>query len=330
MREECIPLDAPAAWINALKGIPHAFGHTWENCYAMYLSTGHNTFLYTFELDGVRIICPIAERSFHGFLDIVTPYGFSGFVGNLPCQVFTDFWKQFVTRRGYVCGYIALNPFFDTSSYYETEDAYAYNCVYALNLTMHIDELFSRLSKNRKRQVLAAHGMTNFVFDKGRLVDFLLSHYRDFYRKKGASTVYQFAPETLIELEDKENVILTGTEGEGEVNAVMMFAYTPYVGEYVLNISRPIGVRHSVALLWNGIKQLKAKKVAWLNLGGGIRPHDGVAQFKERFGGTVLPLLSLKQIYDHDLFRRLCQKAHVNHSDLTGYFPPYRAKLKAV
>jgi hypothetical protein len=325
-KQQCIPLTAPDEWRDALKGIRHAFAHTWENCYAMHLSTGYNTYLYTFEADGVRIVCPFAERPFRNHKDIVTPYGFSGFVGNglysdLSCQ-----WKQFASQRGYVCGYINLNPLLQDETYYEVDDVHAYNCVYALDLTLDLDILFARLSSNRRRQVRTMQRTTTLLFDSSRLLDFLLSHYLDFFRCKGASSVYHFASETLVHLAESENVILVGAEGEEDIEAVTVFAFTPHVGEYLLNISRPGGEKHLAAMLWYGAQQLKARQVAWLNLGGGIRPGDGVAQFKERFGGEIFPLLSLKQIYDQEIFQSLCRQTQADSDDLTGYFPPYRAR----
>ena len=78
--------------------IPHAFGHTWENCYAMSLTTRHRTFLYHFETNGARIICPIAERRYAGQVDIVTPYGFSGFAGVGQSMEFSQAWLRFRAR----------------------------------------------------------------------------------------------------------------------------------------------------------------------------------------------------------------------------------------
>ena len=53
-RQKCIPLDSPAEWKEALVGIGHAFSHTWENCYAMHLTTGFRTYLYCFDAEHVR------------------------------------------------------------------------------------------------------------------------------------------------------------------------------------------------------------------------------------------------------------------------------------
>ena len=325
IRNEWIPLEGQSAWRDALEEIPHAFGHTWENCYAMSLSTGYNTYLYTFEADGVRIVCPIAERSFRGHIDILTPYGFSGFVGNASHPEFPRHWKQEVARRNYVCGYIGLNPILYEPDCHEQKDAFAYNCIYALDLRLELNELFAHLSTNRKRQLRAAGKTGTLIFDRARLLDFMLKHYCDFFRRKGASAIYQFVPETIEELLTHDNIILFGIEGDSGLEEVMMLAFTPYVGEYLMSISSKDDRRHTVALLWSAVQQLKERGVKWFNLGGGIRPGDGVAQFKERFGGQVFALQSLKQIYNPKVFTELCRQMHVNSDDLTGYFPPYHA-----
>src|SRR4028118_253375 len=96
-----IPLSEPAEWRNALEGIPHAFGHTWESCYAMNLTTGNPTYLYLFEDGDTRIVCPVSERLFKGQVDIVTPYGFSGFTGNKEHSDFRRHWKTFAVEQRY-------------------------------------------------------------------------------------------------------------------------------------------------------------------------------------------------------------------------------------
>ncbi len=325
IRNSWIPLNEQSAWKDALEGIPHAFGHTWESCHAMSLSTGHNTYLYTFEADGVSIVCPIAERSFHGHIDILTPYGFSGFTGNGSCLDFTRQWKQEAARRNYVCGYIGLNPILHNPDYYAPEDAYTYNCIYAIDLQLEIEELFARLSKNRKRQLRSTDKSSTINFDQERILSFILRHYSDFYQRKGASAVYQFLPETIEELATRDCVILFGAEGENGIEEVMMLAFTPFVGEYLMSISNNDASRHTVNLLWKAIHLLKDRGVRWFNLGGGIRPGDGVAQFKERFGGQVFPLQSLKQIYNTEIYANLCKQTHKDPEDLKGYFPPYHA-----
>ena len=126
-KEDCIPLDSPAMWKQAIAGIKHSFGHSWENCYAMYLTTGLKTYLYCFENEHGRIVCPISEREFRGYIDIVKPSGFSGFVGTGRIPGFSDHWRRSRQERGYVCGYIGLNPIHDYSDHFEPRDVFPYH-----------------------------------------------------------------------------------------------------------------------------------------------------------------------------------------------------------
>ena len=83
-------------------------------------NTGLETYLYSLQTDGVQIVCPVSERTCRGYTDIVTPYGFSGFVGNGDSPEFSRRWVTFVKLKGYVCGYINLNPLFENSTYFES------------------------------------------------------------------------------------------------------------------------------------------------------------------------------------------------------------------
>lgn len=325
VRQDCIPLDAPANWKEALEGIKHDFAHTWENCYAMQLTTGLKTYLYRFETENIRIVCPISERTFHQHADIVSPYGFSGFAGNADYAGFPHYWKQFVKERGYICGYIGLNPIFENSSYFEPDEVYQHNAIYVLDLTLSRDELFANLSTNRKRQLKNwDETLSSVVIEKPTVTDFFLTNYFAFFRGKNASPVYSFSRDTLSFLVGLDNVLIVGIQRARRVEAVSVFAYTSHVGEYLFNVSLPEGQHHSVALLWYAVNYLKSLQIPWLNLGGGVRMNDGIAQFKERFGGKKLPLKCLKQVYEPEMYRTLCQVVAADPNDRNGYFPVYR------
>jgi hypothetical protein len=325
VRQNCIPLNAPAEWKEALKDIKHAFAHTWENCYAMQLTTGLNTYLYCFEEENIRIVCPISERPFNQYADIVTPYGFSGFAGSADYAGFPCFWKQFVKERGYVCGYIGLNPVFENNSYFEPDEAYLYNAIYVLDLTLSPEELYTNLSTNRKRQLNNWDEiLCSVVLEKPTVTDFLLTNYLAFFRRKNASPVYSFSLDTLSFLVGLDNILIVGIQKAGRVVAVSVFTYTSHVGEYLFNVSLPEGKQHSVALLWYAVTYLKSLQIPLLNLGGGVRENDGVAQFKERFGAMKLPLKCLKQVYEPEIYGKLCQMVYADPNDRRGYFPSYR------
>lgn len=325
VKHECIPLDSPSKWRAALQGISHAFAHTWEHCYAMHLTTGLKTYLYCFEKDNVRIVCPFTERRFDGYVDIVKPFGFSGFVGNGDCPEFPYYWKEFAKQRTYICAYLGVNPIFENSTYFEQHEMYQYTSIYVLDLTLSSDKLYANLSKGRKAQLNKWNKiLSNIVLDRSTVTDFFLYNYHDFMRSKNALSVYNFSRDTLSFLAGLDNVSIIGAQSSGKVVSVGFFTYTCDVADHYFNISLPEGRNHSAALVWYAVNYLKSLQIPILNLGGSYRENDGVAQFKQHFGSKKLPLKCIKQVFLPEIYEKLCRQVNVDPNDITGYFPPYR------
>jgi hypothetical protein len=327
VHHELIPLDRAVEWEAALHHIRHAFGHTWGSCRAMQLSTGMKVYLYRFRGGDATILCPIAERTFLGHTDIVTPYGFSGFVGTGVHAEFPTLWKEFAREQGWVCGYIGLNPILQRGTDYDEADVYEQGDVYVLDLSEEESDLLANFSRNRRRQLRDwVRSGSRIISDRRTLVEFVLREHEQFFRSRGAAAVYRFSQETWLSLFELPNVLAFGATSGDSLAAVTLFAFTPTIGESLFNISIGDGVSLSTPLLWHGALSLRSLGVRFLNLGGGIRPHDGVARFKERFGGRALPLRSLRQVYDAVVFERLCRKTNVDPQIRAGYFPGYRAR----
>jgi Acetyltransferase (GNAT) domain len=66
--------------------------------------------------------------------------------------------------------------------------------------------------------------------------------------------------------------------------------------------------------------ELAAKLGVTLNLGGGVRPGDGLEDFKRGFANGELPFRTHELVCDPDAYRRLSE----GRED-SGFFPPYRA-----
>jgi hypothetical protein len=325
VNQELIPLHSPLRWKEALEGVPHAFGHTWESCYAMHLTTGFQTYLYLLTAGDSKVLCPIAERHYWGQVDIVTPYGFSGFVGNHDLADFQVHWKSFIKALGYVSGYIGLNPLFENNTYLQPDEVYRYNTLYILDLQLTPDKLFQNLSLNRKRQLKGYDDLKNrFLLDKPLLKNFFLKHYHPFFSQRNASQVYNFSQETLSYLLDLENVVTVGVYGNHQIEAVSVFVYTPYGAEYLFNVSLSEGQAHTVCLLWYGVHFLQSLGIPYFNLGGGVQEGDTIAQFKRRFGAGEFQLQCLKQVYNPPVYARLCREANCDPENKEGYFPAYR------
>jgi hypothetical protein len=328
MFDDFIPVADRSAWERALTGVPHAFAHSWGNCHAMSLTTGDATFLYCFEAEGSRTVCPVAERRYDGYTDVYTPYGLSGWVGTGAGAVFASAWHTLVTQRGYVCGYFSLHPWLDRAEYIDVDGVERSGTSYVLDLSTPRAQLYAGLHTNRRRQLANFETISSdLVHDRAVLGEFLLTSYDQFYRARRASATYDFRPETFLALAALENVFLVGAGRRDGLQAVSMFGYTQSAAEYMFNVSLPNGRHHSASLIWFAAMQLQSLGIPALNLGGGVHGDDGVARFKARFGGLELPLRCAKQIYRPDVYHDLCAKAGVDPNVERRYFPAYRAPL---
>jgi hypothetical protein len=318
-RHELIPLAEAERWAQALAQQPHGHAHTWGFCRAVQLTTGRPTHLYRYEDGGARAICPLAERELDGEIDVVTPYGLGGLATSGGLPRLPEEWAEFARARSWVCGYLAVHPQLGDARGFPAEELHAHTSVYVMDLRGSEAEVRGRLSQNRRRQL---REQPPLVEERERLTEFLLSEYASFFARRGAGAATDLARETMAAIAALDDVLIVGA-GE-PLEAVALFGHTPHGADYLFNVSVPGGERHAVALIWWAVERLRELGVESLDLGGGIRPGDDVAEFKRRFGGAELPLASLRQVYRPDAYERLCRAAGVS-SARSGWFPPYRA-----
>ena len=323
--QRAIPLDSPLEWKQALTGIRHSFFHTWEHCYAMYLTTKQPTFLYCAEGSGVRVVCPFVERSYGDVVDIATPYGFSGFAGNSAFPNLPGIWNQFAVERGYVTGYINLHPLFTRLDYLNQESVYKQKTLYVMDLTRSEAELLGNCSRTRRKELHRWERLATVVSDREELTSFLLENYPAFCHRKNASSAYDFKPETMEFLLGLENVLILGAGTQSRLEAVCVVPYTQHVAEGLFNFALPGCQWHGVGLIWEAARHLQRIGIPAFNLGGGIQPHDSLEFFKSRFGVEQFPLYSSKEVFDSDAYLGLCLLSGVDPGDHSGYFPGYRS-----
>ena len=321
---ELIPLDEPQRWAAALSELAHGHAHTWGFCRAVQLSSGLPTYLYRYERGTARVVCALAEREFAGCVDVTTPYGLGGFARSGDCTLFPEDWTAYASSRRWVCGYIALNPVFGDARGFAQADVHVHNRLYVMDLRGSEEELRARLSQNRRRQLRDwPTAAARLHHDRGELTNFLLDTYADFFARRGAGRATDFASETMAAIVALDDVMIVGA-GDRELESVAVFGYTPHGGDYLFNVSVPGGERHAVHLIWWAVHRLRSLGVETLNLGGGVRQDDDLAEFKRRFGAAELPLASLRQVYRDEVYEQLCRTVGVS-SSRSGWFPPYRA-----
>ncbi|MCU1380092.1 MAG: hypothetical protein JWN29_3075 [Acidimicrobiales bacterium] len=321
---ERVPLACRARWDELVAAVPHALFHTAGYVAAMQRSSSAETYLYAVRSGGRLAICPVAERRLADTTDAYTPYGFGGFVGDGPLDAARRHWRRFADRSGYVCAYIGLNPVLDVDPC--TDGARVEKDLFVLDLTLDLSTLHANLSTNRRRQL---HGWaaqrSALTTDRDRLRAFFLDALPGFMDRRRAAGIYRLTPQTIDALFELESTLAVGCGVSGRLEAVSVFGFTPWSGDFLFNVSVPGGERHSVSLLWWAVEELQARGVPTLNLGGGVRAGDSLEQFKARFGARRVPLRSLREVYRPGVYRSLCRWAGVDADADGAYFPPYRA-----
>jgi hypothetical protein len=323
MTHKLIPLDSKNEWNEALKGIDHSFGHTWGYCYSMYLTTGYDTYLYCFEKDGVRKVCPIIERNFSGYTDIAKPFGISGFTGNGVHPDFHSEWRNFVSEKKYISGYLGLFPIYNSVGLFPETDLFNYTSLYLLDLKPPMEVILKNMSRNRRRQYRQWKKVSNeLVTDNKPIETFFHNHYEDFLIQKKASKAYYLSSETISQLLESDDVFAVGVEKSGKIVAATIFAFTKHVGDALLHCSLPDERDHSALMIWHAISRFKENGISVMNFGGAN--SKSLAEFKKRFGAISKPMISIKQIYRKDIYDSLCKEANIDPNDDEGFFPAYR------
>jgi hypothetical protein len=161
--------------------------------------------------------------------------------------------------------------------------------------------------------------------DRDALLRFLLEFGHGFFRRVGAAPNYFFSDATWQALATSEQVELLGALRNDRLVAVTLFGWTHGIADLLFNISLPEGRDAATALLIEGAERLGTRGISLLNIGGGVRPGDGVERAKQLFGATERPLLHLKQVFAPSRFRQLCAAAGTEASGPTAFFPPYHS-----
>jgi len=319
-----IGLDERDRWRSALAGIAHGFGHTWDSCHAFSLTTHLPTFLYLAECPEGRVVCPLIERQFQGEADVATPFGFSGFAGRGECAGFAEQWRAFASHQAWVCAYVGQHPLLRPDGFWAEGAFEPAQNLYWLRID-DLGGLHRGLSQLRRRQIRRWRVPGWLCTDRDALLRFVLEFAHDFFRRVGAAPNYFFSEATWQALAASDQVELLGARRNDRLVAVTLFGWADGVADLLFNVSLPEGRDAATALLIEGAERLGTRGLSLLNIGGGVRPGDGVERAKQLFGATTQPLLHLKQVFAPSRFRQLCAAAGMEASGPTAFFPPYHS-----
>jgi len=268
------------------------------------------------------MLVPFLERTWHGTTDIATIMGMSGGSIHPPAAAPLLSWRGYARSRGWVAGYLHFSTAVEVAQCLEADEPTVANTVYHLDL--HQSDVLTRASPTVREKIRSAdRAGAQISEDPQELLHHLQTLYPVTMQRLGARPHYFLPAATFERWVLNPGTLLLGARIGNEVEAVSLFRWAGQHAEYELNASTLRGRPLAAWLVAKGIEKLRALGVQTLNMGGGVRDGDGVAMFKQRFNGSPRKVISIGQIYNRDLYDRLCLEA--GNPDPSRWFPPYRA-----
>jgi hypothetical protein len=186
-----------------------------------------------------------------------------------------------------------------------------------------LGENFEGMDRGRRRQVRGSENLPLLHY-RLALVGFLVREHAPFLVRVGAAASEWRSPQTLKDLCAAEHTIVVGIGTPDDVRAVYVFGYSETIGTCLFHVSTSDARSETTRLIWYGIRELQTRGVRWLNMGGGVRPGDAIADAKRRFGARPVALGGVRQVFRDDIYHALCREAGIDRPAEHGYFPAYR------
>ena len=224
----------------------------------------------------------------------------SGFF--FPMSSFEDFLKE-MKRREIVTAFLNIHPT-DYSSEFAVEAKESSAKLSLRDLSKPL--VLAQLGKSIRQKVESSSQL--FVEESSSSEFFSIYQRQEFYSKKLLDRSLNHS---------SSRVIWFKVEKSRKEKAVACFGLGENVVEYLLSTSSPAGRSLQTRLLVEAMAFFKEKGFDFLNLGGGIKPNDGLEKFKLRIGDIIRPKRELRIVLNRERFERFGGNA-----DKT-FFPSY-------
>lgn len=325
LQQELISVHDSSRWDDILSGLPHAPAHTASYNLAMMKSSKRQTFLYVARSDNFIAVCPVAKRFKYETIDLVTPYGFGGFIAQGDYRHFEADFDRFMRQQQILSSYLAVHPVFCQSESVLSMCEKVSSAVYTLNLRKELPDLFSQLHKSQRYEIRKMQtAEVSILGSSDEAIEHLILLYRETLSRTQAAGVYYFDKQTLADILKSKLCLALAAKKDGKIVAITMVIYNRHISDYFINASNDEGRDYTRVLLWKAIEHLHHLGVDSLNLGGGVKPNDNLEQFKGRFSSERIEPYVLKRIYNENVYHAVCARANVDVSK-TNYFPAYHA-----
>jgi hypothetical protein len=301
-----------------------------------------------------EISSPTLRQAGQAAYDIVGPYGYAGpwsagHVGMRHWFLFRQEFKREAHARRYVSEFIRFSPYIplqqDTFRQLADVSCWRHLETYAVSLK-NLAEYKTSASKNHRRKVKKAR--QNGLFSEFEVLlstqsdlfrDFLSIYETTMYRQS-ASSYYHFPVEyyeallnALRAIQGQVYVFVVYDAVKSASAASLVFQFKDTFHYHLGGSSeagRQLGAMDLMfeTIIGHGC-QLGARL---LHLGGGLKPHDGLSNFKRSFSNLQFEWFLGKSILNDELYKLLVREQAILQNvdsvalEQAGFFPAYRSR----
>lgn len=275
------------------------------------------------------------------FYDIISPWYYGGplIYGDLSENQIGEALEEFYNFckvENFVSGFFYFNPYLQNhkilNKFVEPENA---GEVVFVSLKRDISDIFENSFSSSCRRAIKRGEKLGIKINLNNDDKYLKSFHEIYITSmdiKKAREFFKFSFDFFTELRDNfhDNFILITTEYKNRIVGGDIFLYMfgkmyYYLGAWDYNYPE---VSASNRIFYEAIKFGKEKGLRILDLGGG---HESLLRFKKSFSNTTKKKYVLKQIFNENIYNKLCREIGINEQNIMGikseFFPEYRKEV---
>jgi hypothetical protein len=253
-----------------------------------------------------------------GRCDITSAYGYGGPLGT------GDWRSEFrgaCRERGVVSEFIRFHPLLQNQRGLEDVDLRPVQETVTVDTRLDDEHLLAQMQPTARNKLRKAQRRGVRVQESRQLGRFC-DLYNQTMQRAHADEAYLFDAayfDGLDRLGDRLLMLDAGC-------AAALFICGGGAMHYHLSGSTAEGRRDAATnlLLWEAMQHARARGLHTLHLGGGLRPGDALATFKQSVGAGRALYVQGRAIHDPDAYRELCREAGVPEDG--EFFPAYRSR----
>ncbi|MBW1952456.1 MAG: GNAT family N-acetyltransferase [Deltaproteobacteria bacterium] len=284
---------------------------------------------------------PIFNDLPNNIVDIITPYGYGGYLRSserVNMDAFFDIFNQYCKENCIVSEFIRFNPVLKNHSYTPKKVFIQHwNDTVVIDLTLSIAGLWKQLTKGCRAAVKKAQKNKVIIVNDEKFAN-LDAFYNLYYAtmdRVNAHKYYFFSKDwfkAMVKLLNNNMALFHGIY-QNEIIASSIFLFTDTVIHYFLAGSS-YEMRHLAAnnlLLFEVALWAKSRGIKYFHLGGGYQPNDTLFKFKASFSPCQTHYYIGKVIHDTKYYQFLKTRrlaAGGNSANDSDFFPEYRVPIR--